>query len=581
MDYLGLSAVEQRVYDNKVQDKLVAALMIKGCKYNSLREWLKNQQLAPGTGTECAYPKTSSGAVKLIDNGNWGKETGDGKRRGHNNPRKQEASEEDIIGSHVHDNNEDDDDETETMKHVMATIGSTGIEHRNAYEPIQNKEEFDDESIGEVVGSITTTIDRLPNIPEQDRYKLVDHTHFIYDDIRDLKDRDHGLSISDRLELECEYFTGGGMSHGPGCDFHPQLYPHEEREHARRMKFEPSPNSDSLISLKVLLHRLALLGEEEKCDATKMENDLNTAGIACVTDLYNAMTKNRITADYEGIANKYKEHGIPRLNDITVIYLRGMAQWMNTRYNADHEYYLQMAAIMDEQNEHVVGGIVTYESESEEESEYSDDDSIMNSSMPSLVPRSDHLSDSDDDSANRNYFTFQDDSSSDDDNSTATNEDTDDESVYSITTATVIKNIEEINMKVRKQGYIQMETHVYPHNKQDLLCSTRKPVSLGGIENKSHAAMIEYRRTFGGMIRTNIKLVKEKAPCGIYTLHPFLKKKPAVIEAEKNRTLDDDNVYATGFENSYPYTDPTDPFCKAVFGPGRCLSAMDFQKGKE
>ena len=83
------------------------------------------------------------------------------------------------------------------------------------------------------------------------------------------------------------------------------------------------------------------------------------------------------------------------------------------------------------------------------------------------------------------------------------------------------------------------------------------------------------------MIRTNIKLVKEKAPCGIYTLHPFLKKKPAVIEAEKNRTLDDDNVYATGFENSYLYTDPTDPICKAVFGPGRQVSTMDFQKGKE
>ena len=330
MDYLGLSAVEQRVYDNKVQDELVAALMIKGCKYNSLREWLKNQQLAPGT--ECAYPKTSSGAVKLIDNGNWGKETGDGKRRGHNNPRKQEASEEDIIGSHVHDNNEDDDDETETMKHVMATIGSTGIEHRNAYEPIQNKEEFDDESIGEVVGSITTTIDRLPNIPEQDRYKIIDHTDSIYDDIRDLKDRDHGLSISDRLELECEYFTGGGMTHGPGCDFHPQFNPHEEREHIRRMTFEPSPSSDFLVSLKVLLHRLALLRPEEEYDTTKMEKDLNTAGIACVTDLYNGMTKNGPAddygdiADYDGIANKYKEHDIPRLNDITVIYLRGMAQ---------------------------------------------------------------------------------------------------------------------------------------------------------------------------------------------------------------------------------------------------------------
>ena len=36
MDYFGLSALEQSVYDNKVQNELVAALMIKGCKYNSL-----------------------------------------------------------------------------------------------------------------------------------------------------------------------------------------------------------------------------------------------------------------------------------------------------------------------------------------------------------------------------------------------------------------------------------------------------------------------------------------------------------------------------------------------------------------
>ena len=143
-------------------------------------------------------------------------ETADGKRRGHNNSRKQETNEEDIIGSHVHDNDEDSEDETETMKHVMATIGSTGIEHQNAYESIRNKDEFDDESIGEVVGSITTTIDRLPNIPEQDRYELIDHTDSIYDDIRNLKDRGGGMLIRERLENECGHSTGGAMAHSLG-----------------------------------------------------------------------------------------------------------------------------------------------------------------------------------------------------------------------------------------------------------------------------------------------------------------------------------------------------------------------------
>ena len=86
--------------------------------------------------------------MKLIDNGNWGNETVYGKRRGHNNSRRQESNGEDIIGLHVHDNDKDDNGtESGTIKHVMATVGSTGMEHQNAYELIRNEEEFDDKSI--------------------------------------------------------------------------------------------------------------------------------------------------------------------------------------------------------------------------------------------------------------------------------------------------------------------------------------------------------------------------------------------------------------------------------------------------
>ena len=118
---------------------------------------------------------------------------------------------------------------------------------------------------------------------------------------------------------------------------------------------------------------------------------------------------------------------------------------MNTHYNADHEYYLQMEGFIDEKNEHVVGGIVTYESESDEESEYLDDDSSMNSSMPPLVPRSDSFADSNEDIADRNYFTFQyEDSSSEDDMSNNDDsDDEDDENIYCVATAAVIKNNEE------------------------------------------------------------------------------------------------------------------------------------------
>ena len=145
--------------------------------------------------------------------------------------------------------------------------------------------------------------------------------------------------------------------------------------------------------------------------------------------------------------------------------------------------------------------------------------------MPPLVSRSNSFLDSDNGSADKNYFTFRDDDVSVDESSaTVEAHDDDNESVYSVTAAAVIKNIEGINqcnMKARKQRPIQMKTFVYPHNKQDLQCSIWKPINIRGIHSKSYAAMIKYRRTFGGMIRTNIKLICGRAPSGIYTLQSF------------------------------------------------------------
>ena len=58
------------------------------------------------------------------------------------------------------------------------------------------------------------------------------------------------------------------------------------------------------------------------------------------------------------------------------------------------------------------------------------------SSMPPLVPRSDSFLDSNNDSTDKNYFTFHDDDSSIDESSTSTEtHDDDDESVNSMTTA--------------------------------------------------------------------------------------------------------------------------------------------------
>ena len=153
------------------------------------------------------------------------------------------------------------------------------------------------------------------------------------------------------------------MAHTFACDFHPGPYPQEEREHTRRTKYEPSLDSDTLTSLKVILQRLMILGVDDGYSAVEMEKHLNKIGIACVTDLYNMMTKDYNLIDYETITRKFEEHGIARLKDKTIMYLPGMAEWINTRYNADHEYYLQMEAIVDEENEYVMGGLITCESQ--------------------------------------------------------------------------------------------------------------------------------------------------------------------------------------------------------------------------
>ena len=80
--------------------------------------------------------------------------------------------------------------------------------------------------------------------------------------------------------------------------------------------------------------------------------------------------------------------------------------------------------------------------------------------------------------------------------------------------------------------------------------------------------MIEYRRTFGGMIQANIRLMNKSTPNStMFTSQPFLRRKLALVEAEKNRKLDDDNVHSWGFPNSYLYADPTDPIYKVIFIP--------------
>ena len=112
-DYFTLSKSDRQRYDNQASHRIIATLMIQGCKYPSLRQWLVNQQLA--SGDDSAYPKTSNDAVRLIDNGTWGEEQGapsngnNGKHQGSNNGgggnsgrQNQKSNNDKVAGSHVH-----------------------------------------------------------------------------------------------------------------------------------------------------------------------------------------------------------------------------------------------------------------------------------------------------------------------------------------------------------------------------------------------------------------------------------------------------------------------------------------------
>uniref|UniRef100_A0A7S4ER48 Uncharacterized protein n=1 Tax=Pseudo-nitzschia australis TaxID=44445 RepID=A0A7S4ER48_9STRA len=383
-DYFTLGKSDRQRYDNQALDRIIATLMIQGCKYPSLRHWLVNHQLA--SGDDSAYPKTANNSARLIDNGTWGEEQGapngnNGKGNGGNNGngkrQNQRSNNQEAVGLHVHydSKQEEEPDDDDHYKHIMATINRTGVKHRNSFEPIETEDEFDDESMCEIVGAITAVQDRLVNIPEEDHYHLVDNESKTYDDIRNLADRKHGMSISERHEMECEYLTGGGMEHGFGCDFHPQLYPKEEQEHARRSAFPSSPNNESVVSLQVLLHRLNMLINDGYC-AEAMQYDLKAIGVTSVSELYNIMTKGG-NVDYDTMTKKFNRHGLPRLKDKTIIYMQGMAMWMQQRYDCDHEYYLQMAAIIDKENQHAVGGLIAHQDPSVYESTKCDETNYM------------------------------------------------------------------------------------------------------------------------------------------------------------------------------------------------------------
>ena len=155
IDYLTMDLKDKKYYDKKVQDLIVSVLMIEGCKSKPLRDHLKNQFL---TGNVDCYPQLSSKAFEMIDNfasdetnapnPNKNRNRGGGKNQQH---QKQDDA---VAGAHVHQDEEAANDVEEpasdTRALVLAAVADNGIIHRNAFEPISSRDEFEEEDMGEV-----------------------------------------------------------------------------------------------------------------------------------------------------------------------------------------------------------------------------------------------------------------------------------------------------------------------------------------------------------------------------------------------------------------------------------------------
>ena len=106
--------------DIQVQDKLVAILIINGCKYSGLRKWLV-QQLSPDVAY--AYPVMANAAVGMTENGVWSE---DHKKTQTSKPNCYKKNDNDkknsTVGGIIH--NVNNEEEAGTMEHVLAMVDS-------------------------------------------------------------------------------------------------------------------------------------------------------------------------------------------------------------------------------------------------------------------------------------------------------------------------------------------------------------------------------------------------------------------------------------------------------------------------
>ena len=180
-DYVNMPANERKTVDAKVDDMLMARLMIEGSSQeNGISLHLKNQY---STGSKSCYPETLSDAVGMIDNYDTGAAT---KRRPHNSKSDNDRGTDDnIAGAHVSDNpngdnsygNVDDDsnygdDDMSDDDTVDDTVDGTTDDKQNVVEA-----PTDDPNIAPTSNSmaaILAAVENDPMLDDPNQYESLD-----------------------------------------------------------------------------------------------------------------------------------------------------------------------------------------------------------------------------------------------------------------------------------------------------------------------------------------------------------------------------------------------------------------------
>ena len=116
--YVEMNEVDCRPYDLLFEDTIVSIILTRSCNFDSLRTWLAQNHLIPGSQ---AYTTVSNEVVDMINTGNF-------PRNPPYNPKKNKSKKEEIIGAIIQDTDgpEEDNNTINSNEEESDSGGDTG-----------------------------------------------------------------------------------------------------------------------------------------------------------------------------------------------------------------------------------------------------------------------------------------------------------------------------------------------------------------------------------------------------------------------------------------------------------------------